>query len=1571
MRTTTSERFQLYIAISNASLALLAVLTLRVSLSRKVYLPTGFSLEERDEPQADKDPFDITDRDDFVDGFPVHRTTSFWAQMYRRNWAFISLQTTAAGVWCYSILNGCILQTCGQKTLCVNVLQLFAAACFLSVSVYSTLDGPKHHSTCITQLSFVLTIKVLTAGVLGILPSSHHGDQSAWTMGNADAWNVDLALAMISWLIVTTSPRAPALHYPEEKIYSPEFLASASKFPENNVSGETVTSFLGTLFFTYATDVFMLGRSNQLLTFDKLPILPASLRAVVNFSEMKQAMRLVQLPFARFRRPGTGYQLGYRLIIINFKLLALLQFLAVLTSALYYGPIVFIQEFLRYLERDPQRADSSWGWFYVAGIFIAYFALILANAQLWSISSNNLKTSISLQLNTILYAKTLVRKDVPSNSNGIALGNSSPGNFSSKAEVMTLMTADVNRVREIARLSFSLTDAFIGIGIATYMLYDLMGSSAFVALGVASLLAPMNHIAGRLVFVYQESVMKCRDERVGLTNELLGAIRMIKFMARERSFEKRVLDVRSRELTFQKRIFWLTTLWTSLGNAISLLIGVACFAHFSIVRGEELTPAIAFTSIVIFAELRYPLTELPEFFIEAVQAFVSLRRIEGYLNLADVQPLRKPVNPRDDSRVSLRNATISWPQICSTADGEEQSYSSRRGLFSLVDVTTTFPRDEISLICGKIGSGKTLLLLGLLGEADVMSGEVSCPRSAPNSHDILAQVDKMDNWILDGACAYVPQTPWLRNRSLKENILFSLPYDAERYSAVLRACALIQDIEMLEAGDETDIGEQGVNLSGGQKARVSLARAVYSRASILLLDDVLSAVDTHTAGHLWNECFKGNLIRGRTVILVSHHIQLCGPDTKHILALENGRVQYSGSWNGFKGSSIMKTVVNYTQTQDTTLTDSMEDGAISLARDKLIDPPHPNSENGSEIKTRKPRKEENRFEGHVSKTVWLLYARSNGGLLFWLSFWIVLILGSLSPVWENGWLRIWSSAPETSRKPGFYVGIYAALVFLEIFIRVLGWLLIFSGAIRASKSLYERLLEVVLFASLRFHDTTSRGWLLNRVGKDFEAVDNDLPKELGRVLIIGLSLMVTMSSLTFVGGWPFLATASALFGVAYFVGQIFGHVARDLRRLSSITSSPLFALYGESISGLTVIRAFGMSTKFLRDMIICADTNMNPYYWSAGLHRWLTVRFQLGTAVLIGLIAAISLVTPSVDASLAGLALAFASTLSLELYWFVRRSVEVQQHMISLERIKEYSDLPAEPAEFIEPRPAAVWPMSGFIQCENLTVRYAPELPDVLHHLTFSIQPGEKIGLVGRTGSGKSTVGLSLMRFVEAREGRVLIDGVDISHIGVTDLRRRLTVVPQDPVLLSGTLRTTLDVFGEYDDADIYDALRRVNLIGPHETQASSRLGSRDSNVFANLDGPVSELGDNFSTGEKQLLCLARALLRRSKVLIMDEATASVDYVTDEIISKTIREEFSDSTIITIAHRLRTVVDYDKIMVMEEGNIVEFDRPEVLLQDQHSRFHQLCKASGLEEFANLKSMVGTISKENRSLLEDK
>ncbi|KAF8962574.1 hypothetical protein BDZ97DRAFT_1920389 [Flammula alnicola] len=472
----------------------------------------------------------------------------------------------------------------------------------------------------------------------------------------------------------------PPVHYPQEKIYSTKTLSSSGEFPEDNVSTENVVSLYGTLFFSYATRVFFLGRSKSLITFDQLPLLPANLRAAVNLSEMKYAMRYVKIPFGMLTRLGSGFQLAYPLL------------------------------------------------------------------------------------------RTLVRKDVPSSSSG---GSPSDGDssetsadFSSKAEVMTLMTTDVGRARELARHIFTLTDFSIGVSIGTYMLYNLLGVSAFVGLTIAVFLVPLNRLAGKFVVAYQQNVMKCRDERVALTNEFLGAIRMIKSMAWERSFEKRILKVRARELKYQKQIFRfevgiafdlgdfieitlkydLRTLWNSLENSIPLLFGLGCFWHFAVVRREELTPTIAFTAIVIFDEIKYALNELPEFLVEALQAFVSLRRIETYLNVAEVKVRPAGNSSQQALEVALHSAMISWPQIRASSSHAEQSISTPRTRFSLINISTTFPRREISLICGKIGSGKTLLLLALLGEADVLAGHVSCPRSAVDSYAFLANIDETENW---------------------------------------------------------------------------------------------------------------------------------------------------------------------------------------------------------------------------------------------------------------------------------------------------------------------------------------------------------------------------------------------------------------------------------------------------------------------------------------------------------------------------------------------------------------------------------------------------------------------------------------------------------------------------------------------------------------------------------------------------------------------------------------------------------------------------------------------------------
>ncbi|KAL0565394.1 hypothetical protein V5O48_016631 [Marasmius crinis-equi] len=957
----------------------------------------------------------------------------------------------------------------------------------------------------------------------------------------------------------------------------------------------------------------------------------------------------------------------------------------------------------------------------------------------------------------------------------------------------------------------------------------------------------------------------------------------------------------------------------------------------------------------VFNELKFALNALPETLINTLQSLVSLRRIEKYLNTAEVNSVL-PLDQQSRT-IAFQSCTVTWAQDRTLRSAASSAASTPRQKFVLLDLSLQFPEDGLSLICGKLGSGKTLLLLALLGEADILTGQVLCPRSPPNAITTYAQIRPDEEWIVKGLCAYVPQAAWLRNASIKDNILFNLPYDESRYQKTLEVCALTADMEILEDGDESEIGERGVNLSGGQKARVSLARAVYSRASILFLDDVLSAVDAHTAHHLYYECLKGDLMKDRTVILVSHHVQLCAPGADYIVALDNGRTQFEGKYSAFQASGVMRSLVQSTVDDKG---DANEEQAIESKAENTENRSDPDSETTtlanaapSEIKVKKPARklveEEARAIGRVDKDVWTTYFRACGQYWYWTLFIFVFLLAALSPVAENGWLRIWSGAVgdgTQARGPLFYVGIYAAVTIIGLIITTYRWFVLYTGAIQASHVLYKRLLETVLFANIRFHDTVSRGRLLNRFGKDFEGIDSNLSDNFGRTVMYGLSSVTTLITVATVGGIPFVIAAVLIGFVYYNVGKVYGQTSRDMRRLDSVTRSPIYSIYGETIAGVTILRAFGASSKFLRDMLRCLDTNVNPYYWMWGVNRWLSIRFNLLSCAIVGVMAVIAVWSPAISASVAGFSLAFATTITNDLLF-----------MVALERVKEYSDLKREAPEFIEPRPPSSWPPKGEIKCEDLVIRYAPELPDVLHRLNFEIKPGEKVGILGRTGSGKSTLALSFFRFVEATEGRILVDDIDISKIGLTDLRSKLTIIPQDPTILSGTLRSTLDVFDEYQDAEIFEALRRVHLI-PSSADSEDDTESVNTNVFRNLDSPVSEGGDNFSTGEKQLLCMARAILKRSKVLVMDEATASVDYSTDELISKTIRQEFADSTILTIAHRLRTVIDYDRIMLLDQGRIVEFDQPGKLLAQTTSRFYALCKATGKEEFAMLKKLAG-------------
>lgn len=1560
-------------------------LFLAQSSQQKIRLPTTQDASLAGDVNQD-DPFNVTKPEDFVNGEPIDED-AFWFKMRNRKLLLVLFSAVILALEGVSL--GWSVYLDGQDMLAEHIFRttfaLYVGVLVVRSVSQCTTDRHSESVIHITALTFLSSFLHFTAAILPSSDSISAHDLQAFPPLLA-FWYGMTALYTLTFAIIATTPRGPPLHYSPSLIYSKKTIDVTTNQSYENVCGLPGASVIDYLFFRYATRVIQLGSSLSVEIGD-LPILPTNMRATYQFFRMRMNLRANPL------KPG--WDLAWRLITANKLAFTAEVMLAVAAAPMWFGSPFFVRKLIAYLEGDPGRLDKGWGWVYAFGQFASIIICTQLNSQMWYFATSVIQIRLRTQLNTMLFAKTLVRKDVVSSGTSASdetndkkskttdeenNKDEEENEFSSKAQVMTLMTTDVDRVAEFPYHLFALADSPVEIVVGTTLLYNMIGVSCFIGLAVICLFLPLNHLAGKVVITTQDNLMKARDERVSLMNEILGGIRMLKFMAWERSFEKRVMKIRERELKYQKLNYRIEVVFSAIWEASPLIVTLVSFWHFAIWRQQTLTPSIAFTSMMVFNEMRFAMNALPETFINLLQVHVSLKRIGKYLQLTEVAPVPPLSAAPGINTIAVQSANVTWPRDRS---GDSSAASTPRHKFMLIDIALKFPEGQLSLVCGKLGSGKTLLLLALLGEADVLTGQVICPRSPPDALASFAdQKVVQEEWIVPGVCAYVPQAAWLRNASIQDNILFGLPFDEERYHKTLEVCALISDLKILEDGDQSEIGERGVNLSGGQKARVSLARAVYSRASILLLDDVLSAVDAHTAHHIYSKCIKGELMHGRTVILVSHHVQLCLTGASYVVALDNGHLIFAGEREAFEASPVKETLVQNmggagkrqgaASTSESLAVPADQSPVATLVQDDVE--PDPVSETSSTIvnepqinaERKAPRKvveDEKRAVGRVSRDVWELYVKSFGAYGYWAWFLFVLVLGALCPVAENWWLKTWSGSSiedAEAKGPVYYIVIYAAITLTGVLFSTYRYFVLYNGSIHASIVLYQQLLETVLFANIRFHDTVSRGRLLNRFGKDFEGIDSRLADHFGRSIILALSFIVMVVSISFAGGVPFLIAIFLLGFIYYNVAKDYGQAARDMRRLDSVARSPLYSIYGETIAGAPILRAFGASSKFLRDMLRCVDTNTTPYYWQWSVNRWLSSRFDLLSATTVGVVGVIAVATPTISAALAGFALSFAGGMTFTLLFLVRRFVGLEQSMVALERVKEYSELKREPPEYIEPRPPASWPDQGTIKCENLIVRYAPELPDVLHNLNFEVHPGEKVGILGRTGSGKSTLALSFFRFVEATEGRITIDDLDISKMGLSDLRSKLTIIPQDPTILSGTLRSTLDVFDEYKDAEIFEALRRVHLIPSDAADDVVEIDGVEvnANVFRNLESPVSEGGENFSTGEKQLLCMARAILKRSKVLVMDEATASVDYATDELIGKTIREEFANSTILTIAHRLRTVIDYDRVMLLDQGKIVEFDRPAALLSDPSSQFYGLCEATGENEFAMLKSLAG-------------
>ncbi|KAK2594786.1 hypothetical protein QQS21_007473 [Conoideocrella luteorostrata] len=1158
----------------------------------------------------------------------------------------------------------------------------------------------------------------------------------------------------------------------------------------------------------------------------------------------------------------------------------------------------------------------------------------------------------------------------------------------SKQAIVNLVGVDSKHIADFVVMQLFIVNSIGKLLIYSGYLVKLIGWIPFGAGILAwSIVLPANTIAARFYLKAETRLMKNRDNKLAVVNEALTGMRQIKFSALESEWEKKILAMREIEISSLKSVFKADSVLFFSWVVSPILLAAASLATYAITNGS-LTPSVAFVSIGIFKSLEVSLSALPELLTGGIDTLVSVRRIDKYLKGPEME---KTLTQGYD--IAFDNATIAWPVDEEVPDEER---------FILNNINLSFPAGELSVISGKTGTGKSLVLNALLGESDLIQGKILVPPTTPplERHDGKAHPG---NWIVSGSVAYVGQSPWLESASLRDNILFGLPFVENRYNTVLNVCALKKDIEILHDGDKTELGANGINLSGGQKWRLTLARAIYSRAEILVMDDIFSAVDAHVGRHIFETCISGPICKGRTRILVTHHVGLVEPITKYLVELGDGTVLHSGLTSDLAEDGTLELIKSHEQSQTDIHVEELTEAPTAVnSEDASIEELDDLEEGANTLhktssKTgKKFVEDEAREKGKVKARVYSSFLSSSGGWFFWTVCAVLFVVFEAGNLGRNWWVRVWTGASEhtsasashehgmvyglsyehstlhsatTSRiltpsqsehSLSYYLWIYVAIAAVSGIIGTLRYIWTFVMSIKAARTLFSRILFTILRTRLRWLDTVPVGRVLNRMTADFDVIDNRITMDLGfmfsRVLgLLGVCVAALLVSSLMIPLALLLFAAGGFVAIRYLTG------ARPVKRLESNAKSPVFELFNSSLSGVSTLRAFQKSQVYIKKMQDYLDNwdTISVHNWT--LNRWLGFRMALIGTIFTTTVGAIVVGSSFVDAALAGFALSFALDFSGNMVMAIRSYASLELDMNAAERVIEYTEVETE--DLGGEIPPAAWPATGKMEIRDLVVGYADDLPPVLKGVSFDVKNNERIGVVGRTGAGKSSLTLALFRFLEARSGQVLIDGVDVSKIRLHDLRSRLAIIPQDPVLFSGTIRSNLDPFEDCTDEELKDCLSRVHLLDSEpatpanepSSAAGSTIGPKNTNIFRDLSSGISESGGNLSQGQRQLLCIARAIVSRPKVMVLDEATSAVDMATDALIQRSIREEFTDSTLIVIAHRLSTIADFDRILVLSEGTVVEFGSPRELWEKEGGVFRDMCEHSG--EKAKLKQVV--------------
>ncbi|XP_077090605.1 ATP-binding cassette sub-family C member 9 isoform X8 [Siphateles boraxobius] len=1322
----------------------------------------------------------------------------------------------------------------------------------------------------------------------------------------------------------------------------------------------------------------IIGAHKRPIELKKIGKLPIAMRALTNYLRLKDSYEEQRQNTEDPEKSPSIWKSMYRAFGGSILLSSTFRYMADLLG--FAGPLCIsgIVEHLNNsteIDKTNKTGNMTFGVYFMSSTellqntsvlaVLLFLALVLQRTFLQASYYVTIETGINLRgaLLAMIYNKIL----------RLSTSNMSMGEMT-LGQINNLVAIETNQLMWFLFLCPNLWAMPVQIIMGVILLYYLLGDSALIGAGVILLLAPVQYLIATKLADTQKSTLDYSTDRLKKTTEILKGIKLLKLYAWENIFCDRVEETRGKELTSLKTFALYTSMSIFLNAAIPIAAVLATFVTHAYIEEVRLSPAKAFASLALFHILVTPLFLLSTVVRFAVKALVSVQKLSEFLQSDEIgddswrngdmsmplevgkkykyqgdtkainrkgryrmdnyeQPMRRQLRPTEteDVAVQVNDGFFTWGSNLST----------------LSDINIRIPTGQLTMIVGQVGCGKSSLLLAMLGEMQTISGKVFW--SNKNRYSV----------------AYATQKSWLLNATVEENITFGSPFNKQRYKAVIDACSLQPDIDLLPFGDQTEIGERGINLSGGQRQRICVARALYQNTNIVFLDDPFSALDIHLSDHLMQEgILKFLQDDKRTLVLVTHKLQyLIHADW--IIAMKDGSVLREGTLKDIQTHDVelyehWKTLMNR---HDQELEKETELESQTTLERKTLRRAFYSREAKNQIDDEDEEEEVEEDEddnmstttSRRSKIPWKMccrYLSSGGFLMVFLMVSSKLAKHSVM-VAIDYWLAAWTSSNPLNQilEDSFvnatnytknydatqiaehrsYVPVFIILCGAAIALCLITSLTVEFLGVAAATNLHHDLLNKIIHAPIRFFDVTPLGQILNRFSADTNIIDQHIPPTLESLTRSTLLCLSAIGVIAFVTP-AFLIALVPLAVAFYFIQKYFRVASKDLQDLDDSTQLPLLCHFSETAEGLTTIRAFRHEARFKQRMLELTDTNNTAYLFLSAANRWLEVRTDYLGAVIV-LTAAVAAIWTSSQSGLVGLGLTYALTVTNYLNWVVRNLADLEVQMAAVKKVNSFLSTESENYEgsMDVSQVPEDWPQHGEIKIHDLCVRYDCLLKPVLKHVNAHINPGQKVGICGRTGSGKSSLSLAFFNMVDVFEGKIVIDGIDICKLPLQTLRSRLSIILQDPVLFSGSIRLNLDPECTCTDDRLWEALEIAQL----KNMVKALPGG--------LDAVVTEGGENFSVGQRQLFCLARAFVRKSSILIMDEATASIDMATENILQKVVMTAFADRTVVTIAHLVSSILEAEQVLVFSSGILVECDSAPNLLAQEESLFSTLVR----------------------------